>query len=111
MYKYLLVTCLFVICALGAFAQKPDTTSRAAKKASSKDTLVATRADSLKARQFKPRAKKEKVYHPDSLHDPNKALVRSLILPGWGELYKPSLVAVAYYLRGHRPFGGCDFLQ
>jgi hypothetical protein len=87
MYRYLLVTCLFVICALSAIAQKPDTTSKAAKAASSKDTLVATRADSLKARQVKPRAKKEKVYHPDSTHDPHKALIRSAILPGWGELY------------------------
>jgi hypothetical protein len=87
MYRYLLVTCLFVFCAMSVFAQQPDTTSKAAKARSSKDTLVSTRADSLKAREFKPKPKKEKVYHPDSTHDPRKAVLRSLMIPGWGELY------------------------
>jgi hypothetical protein len=87
MYKYLLLTCFTVFCAISVFAQKPDTTSKTAKRASSKDTLVATKADSLKARQFKPRHKAEPVYHPDSTHDPHKAVIRSLIIPGWGQLY------------------------
>lgn len=30
---------------------------------------------------------KEKIYHPDSLHSPGKAITRSLILPGWGQAY------------------------
>ena len=89
MYRYLLVTCIVVFCAFSVFAQKPDTTSRAAKQASSKDTLVATRQDSLKEKQFKPK-RKEKVYHPDSTHDPHKAVMHSLMVPGWGQLYNHS---------------------
>ncbi|WP_114940498.1 DUF5683 domain-containing protein [Mucilaginibacter endophyticus] len=30
---------------------------------------------------------KEKIYHPDSLHSAHKAVIRSLVLPGWGQAY------------------------
>jgi len=87
MYKQLLFISLIVLSALTAKAQQPDTTSKAAKKASSKDTLVSTKNDSLNARKFKPKPKPEKVYHPDSTHDPHKAIMHSLLVPGWGQIY------------------------
>ena len=38
---------------------------------------------------FKPLNKpaKEKVYHPDSTHSPLGAVIKSAIIPGWGQLY------------------------
>jgi hypothetical protein len=35
--------------------------------------------------------KKEKIYHPDSSHSSDKAVLRSLILPGWGQVYNRSI--------------------
>ena len=90
MFKQLLFISIIVLSALSALAQQPDTTSKAAKKASSKDTLVSTKNDSLNARKFKPKPKPEKVYHPDSTHDPHKAIMRSLMVPGWGQIYNHS---------------------
>lgn len=38
---------------------------------------------------FKPKSEqpKEKVYHPDSTHSPHKAVLKSLIVPGLGQIY------------------------
>ncbi len=71
--------------ALNAMAQQPDTTKSPVVK--SADTLMSTRKDTDATRSFKPKAKPEKVYHPDSLHSPHTAVSRSLILPGWGQVY------------------------
>ncbi len=71
--------------ALSAMAQQPDTTKSPVVK--SADTLISTRKDTDVTRSFKPKAKPEKVYHPDSLHSPHTAVSRSLILPGWGQVY------------------------
>ncbi|WP_413668311.1 DUF5683 domain-containing protein [Mucilaginibacter sp. Mucisp86] len=30
---------------------------------------------------------REKIYHPDSSHIPHKAVMRSLMIPGWGQVY------------------------
>ncbi len=38
---------------------------------------------------FRPKSEqpKEKVYHPDSTHSPHKAVLKSLIVPGLGQIY------------------------
>jgi hypothetical protein len=79
--------CLFVILFVAGFvfaakAQKPDTVVR-----KSKSDSVTMKHDSATSKKYVPKITKEKVYHPDSLHDPHKALIRSLIIPGWGQLY------------------------
>ena len=82
MYKCLFVI-LFVACfVFAAKAQKPDTVA-----AKSKADSITMKHDSATSKKFVPKITKEKVYHPDSLHDPHKALMRSLMIPGWGQLY------------------------
>ncbi len=85
MTKYFLIICLIAGCYFNVAAQTPDT-SRITTK-THRDSLVSTKRDSVKARTFAPKHKKEKVYHPDSLHNPHTALIRSLIIPGWGQVY------------------------
>jgi hypothetical protein len=97
MYKYLLLVWLLSGCTFAAFAQKPDTT--AILNVKKKDTLTATKHDSVVAREFAPH-KKEKIYHPDTTHSPRVAVMHSLILPGWGQVYnhqiwKVPLVVIA----------------
>lgn len=72
--------------ALTAAAQKPDTLKRT--KANVTDSLN-RKADSLKSKPFKPSVaeKKQKVFTPDSLHSPHKAVMHSLMIPGWGQAY------------------------
>ena len=88
MYNYLLITLLLTVCIPKAFAQNPDTSSITIKR-NKKDTLVSSKRDSIAAAAFAPKIKKEKerVYHPDSNHSPSKAVKRSLLIPGWGQLY------------------------
>jgi hypothetical protein len=86
MYKYSLLTLLLVLCTFMVMAQKPDTT-KTTKLKSSKDTLISTRHDTIVAREFKPKVKKAKVYNPDSLHSPHTAVMRSLFVPGLGQIY------------------------
>ena len=86
MYRYLLLVCFLTCLAFTAAAQMPDTSIVVQSK---KDTIVSTKKDSIAASMFKPKIKKEKerVYHPDTLHSPHKAIMRSLMIPGWGQLY------------------------
>jgi hypothetical protein len=46
--------------------------------------------------------KKEKTYHPDSTHSPAKALFKSGIIPGWGQVYNHNIwkVPVIYTALG-----------
>ncbi len=85
MYRYLLLVLLCWVCVLTAAAQRPDTAS--AKLKTTKDTLVATKQDTDVVRSFKPKPHKEKAYHPDSTHSPHTAVIRSLIIPGLGQIY------------------------
>jgi Family of unknown function (DUF5683) len=85
MYKYLLLICFLTPCAFTAMAQKPDTTQKTAVK--STDTLISTRRDTDVSRSFRPKAKKERIFHPDSTHSPRLAVLHSLMIPGWGQVY------------------------
>ena len=87
MYKYLAVIGFLILCTFSVMAQGPDTTKKQQGVKNSKDTLMSTRNDTIVTKAFKPNAKKEKVYHPDSLHSPHKAWTHSLFLPGWGQVY------------------------
>ncbi|WP_183575823.1 DUF5683 domain-containing protein [Mucilaginibacter sp. X5P1] len=83
MYRHLLIIILLTGFAFSAMAQKPQTDTIRNKK----DSLNMKR-DSATSKRFVPKVTKEdKKYHPDSLHDPHKAVVRSLMIPGWGQLY------------------------
>ena len=52
----------------------------------SKRDSAAKKADTAR-KVYIPPIVKGKVYHPDSTHDPKKALFRSGVIPGWGQLY------------------------
>jgi len=96
MYKYLLIIGLIIFSLSTVSAQKADTASRAAKLAGSKDTLKGKRADTIAVKS--PKVKKERIYHPDSLHNPHTAVMHSLLVPGWGQFYNHQwyLVPVIY---------------
>ena len=81
MYKCLFLIWFIIGFVLAAKAQKPDTIVK------SKAEISTQKHDSVTSKRFVPKVTKEKVYHPDSLHDPHKAVIRSLIIPGWGQLY------------------------
>lgn len=81
--KYLFTLLLAIGFAASAMAQTPKLDTVRNKK----DSLNMKR-DSATSKPFVPKVKKDtKRYHPDSLHDPHKAVIRSLIIPGWGQLY------------------------
>jgi hypothetical protein len=86
MYKYLLITWLLAGFVFTARAQKPDTTIKTVVK-SKMDSLKAMRQDTDIIRSDAPKIRKEKVYHPDTLHSPHKAVIRSLLVPGLGQIY------------------------
>jgi len=98
MYKYLFAIWLAAGCCFFAKAQKPDTTVKV--KVSKTDTLESTKQDTAAARLFKPNNKKrnEKIFHPDSTHSPRTAIMHSLMIPGWGQVYNHQwfLVPVIY---------------
>lgn len=81
MYRYILLAVL-LLAFVGASAQIADTTKRRSKN----DSLNMKR-DSLTSKPFTIKAKKVKVYHPDSTHSPRKAVMRSLYFAGLGQIY------------------------
>ncbi|HEY5327874.1 MAG TPA: DUF5683 domain-containing protein [Mucilaginibacter sp.] len=84
MYKYLLLFWLSSSITFSAMAQSD--TSRAAAKAKT-DSIKLKRRDTVVSAVPVAKKKKEKVYHPDTLHSPHKAVIRSLLIPGWGQVY------------------------
>lgn len=80
MFKHLVVTLIFMSLALMCSAQNPDSLAK------TKDT-TAIKRDTVVRQSFAPKIKKEKVYHPDSTHSPSLAVKRSLLVPGWGQVY------------------------
>jgi hypothetical protein len=80
MYKFLFVIGFVMAFAFAAKAQTADTAA-----AGKKDTV--RKASNTAPGSFAPVIKKEKAYHPDSLHSPHKAVMHSLLIPGWGQLY------------------------
>ncbi|MGZ3755849.1 MAG: DUF5683 domain-containing protein [Mucilaginibacter sp.] len=82
MYKCFLIVFLFCIISVAVIAQSPDSL---AKKSIAEKKLQA-RLDSVKEHPIVPKVK-EKVWHPDSNHSPHKAVMHSLMIPGWGQLY------------------------
>lgn len=81
MLKHFVVIFFFIGLALTCRAQKPDTLANA------KDNTTTVKRDTVPRSSFAPKIKKEKIYHPDSTHIPSKAVKRSLIIPGWGQVY------------------------
>ncbi len=82
MLKQLLTFLLFFGIAGVAWAQRPDFSPPKTKADS-----VKMRLDSLRSKAFAPSIVDEKVYHPDSTHSPSKAVMHSLMIPGWGQAY------------------------
>src|ERR1700761_1932095 len=103
MQKILLTITLLIGFTCAAMAQKPQVADKKTKADS-----IQAKHDSLKSKPFVPKITTEKVYHPDSNHSPHKAVIHSLIIPGWGQFYNHkwwkvpiiytglSLLAVAY---------------
>ncbi|MDP9081353.1 MAG: DUF5683 domain-containing protein [Bacteroidota bacterium] len=86
MYKFLIVTGLLAIFVFTARAQNPDTTSSKVKSKAA-DTLKATHQDTDVVRSNIPKVKKPKVYHIDTTHSAHLAVMHSLMIPGWGQVY------------------------
>ena len=83
MYRYFLITICLLVTTFVVNAQVIDTTG----KKSTVDPALQAKRDSLRSNLVVPKVKKEKVYNPDSTHSPVKAVMHSLMIPGWGQVY------------------------
>jgi len=110
MYKYVLIIC-FLTLSIAANAQQIDSLGKKSKT----DKLLQARKDSARLNPIVPKPK-ERVWHPDSNHSPHKAVMRSLMVPGWGQLYNHQVwkVPVIYvglalladvYIYNHNAYG------
>ncbi|MBD1392736.1 DUF5683 domain-containing protein [Mucilaginibacter glaciei] len=84
MSQKLLGAVWLIFCSFGAFAQSRDTVIRGKV-----DTVINApkKATEAAPEKFYPKIRKEKIYNPDTTHIPSLAVKRSLIIPGWGQLY------------------------
>jgi hypothetical protein len=83
MCKYLFFTICLLVC-IAAKAQTPDTVVNG-----SKSSTLKSKNDTVVLKPFKPKTKitKEQVFHPDSNHSVRGARIRSMVFPGWGQIY------------------------
>ncbi len=95
MYKCILIICLLSISVVAVKAQAPDTVGKKTKT----DKNLQARVDSVKAHPIVPRVK-EKTWHPDSNHSPHKAVMHSLMIPGWGQVYNHQIWKVPLIYTG-----------
>jgi hypothetical protein len=79
MYK-LLIAIFFIISTVTCRAQTPDSLDQKAKQ------KLQARRDSAALNPIVPKLKPRQ-YHPDSNHSPHKAVMHSLLIPGWGQVY------------------------
>lgn len=91
----------FALISINALAQTPDTVQVKSKK----DSIVRSR-DSIKSKPFIPSARVTKSGFPDSTHSPHKAFLRSLMVPGWGQLYNHRWWKVPLVYGGLGTLGG-----
>ncbi|MDB5011294.1 MAG: hypothetical protein JWQ06_2083, partial [Mucilaginibacter sp.] len=82
MYKFFLIICFVIVFACTAKAQQLDTLNKKSKN----NTGLQTKRDSVKANPIVPKLK-QKTWHPDSNHSPHRAVMHSLMIPGWGQVY------------------------
>jgi hypothetical protein len=83
MYRFLFVILILSGFALTARAQNPELRNKETKRDS-----INLHRDSITSKPFVPKIKHdEQKYHPDSLHSPHKAVIHSLMIPGWGQVY------------------------
>lgn len=78
----ILLLLLFFIVASVSAQKKPLKKGR--------DTVINSEGDTTSVLvPFKPKSEqpKDKVYHPDSTHSPHKAIIKSLMVPGLGQIY------------------------
>ncbi len=80
MYRYFFISFLL----FNAFAVKAQVMDTTGKK-NEVPPVIQARRDSMKANPI-PKSK-VKVYYPDSNHSPRKAVMHSLMVPGWGQAY------------------------
>lgn len=96
MYKCLFLSWIAICLVFAASAQKPDTTAHIKTRSDS----LATKRDSVTSKKYYPKITKEKTYHPDSLHNPHTAVMHSLMIPGWGQLYNHQWWKVPFIYAG-----------
>jgi hypothetical protein len=110
MYKCFLIACLVIVSTVVVKAQQIDSLGQKSKT----DKKLQARLDSAKANPIVPKYK-PKVYHPDSNHSPHTAVMHSLMIPGWGQIYNhqywklpiiyPGLALLAtVYIYNHRNY-------
>lgn len=79
---YLIILFLTVGLGFTARAQMPDTVAH-----QNQTDSIYRKRDSINSKRFVPKVTKQVIYHPDSTHSPHKAVMRSLYIPGWGQVY------------------------
>jgi hypothetical protein len=104
MYKYLFFTWIITGFVFIAKAQDTNITPPIVLKTWT-GTPVAAQQDTDFLRSKKIKIRKEKVYHPDTTHSPHRAVMRSLIVPGWGQVYNHKIWKVPLVYGGLIGFG------